>query len=369
MDFDYIPVPNHYVKFGASYINHTYRPGAVTFKFEENGAKQDTVIGTKNSYSNELGAYVEDDFTIGNLKSNIGLHASAFITGKKTYYSLQPRVGLRYLLGDDYAIKASYATMKQYINLITSESISTPLDLWVPSTEKVKPQFSQQVALGVAKTLANDFEISLEGYYKEMENVISFKPGSSFFNEGFGETDWESKVVQGKGQAYGMEFLVQKKKGRFSGWLAYTLSWNWRQFDAINNGKKFPYKYDRRHDFAIVGKYNITDNILISGSWIYSTGNAVTIPIFKYPFSNYSEIKSLGEKNSFRLSDSHRLDLSIEFHKKKKRWERAWVIGLYNAYFHKNPFFIISDREKEKTVFKEISLLPILPSVSYKFKF
>ena len=379
LDFDFIPTPDHYVKFGASYINHTYNPGAFSLKSESEDFPLDTVIGYDKTKSAEFDIYAEDDFAIGNLKANIGLHFSGFKTGDEFYNSLQPRVGLRYLLNNGFALKGSYATMKQYINLLTSESISTPLDLWVPSTEKIKPQYSWQGALGIAKTLNKGYELSLEGYYKEMENVISYRPGSSFLNEAPGETDWENKVVQGDGQAYGLELLLQKQKGRLAGWVSYTLSWNWRQFDEINGGEKYPFKYDRRHDFSIVGTYKVSDNIVLSGSWIYSTGNAVTIPVFKYPYEgNFhsggyygGEIENLGKKNDFRLSDSHRLDLSIEFHKKKKHWERAWVIGVYNAYFHKNPFFLISDYDyrNDKNVFKEISLLPILPSVSYQFKF
>lgn len=156
-----------------------------------------------------------------------------------------------------------------------------------------------------------------------MKNVISYNPGK-FFDGAFGETDWESKVTQGTGDTYGLEFLMQKSTGKFSGWIAYTLSWNWRQFDNINGGERFPFKYDRRHDFAIVGTYRITDRITLSSNWIYSTGNAITLATFKYPyFINSSggfynnEIENLSNKNSFRMSDSHRLDISIEFHKKK----------------------------------------------------
>jgi len=380
LDFDYIPSPNHYVKFGTSYINHTYSPGAYSIKTEGDTSPLDTTLGYKDTHSSEIDAYIEDDFSYGRFKANVGLHYSGFFTGEKFYNSVQPRLGTRYLFDNGIALKGSFATMKQYINLLTSESLSTPLDLWVPSTEKIAPQSSWQAAIGVAKTLGKGYEISLEGYYKEMKNVISYRPGSSFLDEAPGETDWENKVVQGDGQSYGMELLLQKQKGKFSGWIAYTLSWNWRQFDEINAGEKYPFKYDRRHDFSIVGTYKLSDNIVLSGSWIFSTGNAVSIPIFKYPnrpvnsggWGGFNEeIKSLGKKNSFRMSNTHRLDLSIEFHKKKKRWERAWVIGLYNAYFHKNPFFLISDydSEKEKNVFKEISLLPILPSISYQFKF
>ncbi|MEZ4908140.1 MAG: hypothetical protein R2771_11010 [Saprospiraceae bacterium] len=269
--------------------------------------------------------------------------------------------------------------MKQYINLLASEALTTPLDLCTPSTDKIKPQFSWQVATGIAKTINDKYELSIEGYYKKMKNVISYIPGSSFFDDSFGETDWESKVTQGLGETYGVEFLLQKDLGKFTGWIGYTLSWNWRQFDDINGGKKYPYKYDRRHDFSIVVAYKITDKITLSANWIFSTGNAITLATYKYPYEIYNydsyyyvdEINNIENKNSFRMSNSHRLDVSIEFHKKKKKWERAWVLGIYNAYFHKNPFFIYSDYDyiTGKTIFKEISILPLLPSISYQFKF
>ena len=375
-DLDYIPSPDHYIKFGTCIINHTYNPGAIGLKANIEDFDLDTLIGYNTSKSTEFNFYAEDDFTIGYLKANLGLHASGFVIGEKIYNSLQPRIGLRYLLNHGYSIKTSYSTMKQYINLLTSEALTTPFDLWVPSTERIKPQFSWQAAAGMAKTLWGDYELSIEAYYKKMKNVISYNPGESFFNGAFGETDWESKVTQGTGDTYGMEFLMQKSTGKFSGWIAYTLSWNWRQFDNINAGEKFPFKYDRRHDFAIVGTYKISDRITLSSNWIYSTGNAITLATYKYPYNSYSgwyfgEIENLGKKNSFRMSDSHRLDISIEFHKKKKNWERTWVLGVYNAYSHKNPFFIYPDNDYNtgKTIFKEVSLLPFLPSVSYQFKF
>ncbi len=383
IDFDYIPNPNHYVRFGASATQHNYSPGALTLDSEFEEVKFDTLIGSDNINSMEYALYIEDDIKWGALKANVGVHASAFSVEGQNYFSVQPRLGLRYLLNNNYALKASFSTMTQYINLLTSESLSSPTDLWVPSTDRVKPQQSWQAALGIARTFKEDYEISLEGYYKEMDNVISFKEGASFL---LGlENDWQDKVTQGFGKSYGLELFIQKKRGKTTGWLGYTLAWNNRQFDAINNGKEFPYRYDRRHDLSLVVAHEFTPKINASMAWIYGTGNAVTIPIYQYPvLTNYSsnsnnfgiqQIQSLGEKNAFRMSDYHRLDLSVEFVKKKKRYERAWVISVYNTYWHKNPYYIIADNEYDpatgtsKPVFKEISILPIIPSVSYKFKF
>lgn len=279
------------------------------------------------------------------------------------------------------ALKASFSTMWQYINLLTSESINLPTDLWVPSTARILPQESWQAAVGVARTFQDKYEVSLEGYYKKMDNVLSYKEGASFL---FGfESDWQDQVTQGEGESYGLEVFLQKKKGRTSGWIGYTLSWNWRQFDEINNGKRFPFRYDRRHDISIAVTHEINDHITLSGAWVYGSGNAITLPLYRYPVDAWSsgsngenyfeEVESGGEKNAFRMTDYHRMDLSIAFRKQKKHWERTWTIGLYNAYYHRNPYYVISDSDfadgQRRRVFKEISVLPIIPSVSYGFKF
>jgi hypothetical protein len=385
IDFDYLPAPGHYVRFGGGVTNHTYRPGALSLDISFDEEQFDTLVGSQNAFSNELFLYAEDDMQLGRLKANVGLHASGFIVDDEFYTSLQPRVGLNYLLPNDMALKASFATMAQFINLLTSESFSLPTDLWVPSTGRIQPQESWQVAAGAARTFWDGIEISLEGYYKKMHNVISYKEGASFL---FGlENDWQDKVTQGEGESYGAELLVQKKFGRTTGWLGYTLSWNYRQFDEINGGRRYPFRYDRRHDLSIVVNHDFNERVSLSAAWIYGTGNAVTLNTFEYPIDrssfgfgdpNYNFIGSGGERNAFRMTDYHRLDLSLQLHKKMKRHERTWVFGVYNAYFHRNPYFILADREfiqqpdgsfETQPVFREVSILPIVPSVSYQFKF
>lgn len=389
IDFDYIPNPNHYIRFGVSATNHRYEPGALTLNAEFVEENFDTLVGSQNAYSTEFAAYLEDDIRWGALKANIGLHASGFMVGNEFYTSLQPRVGLRYLLSNKLSLKGSFSTMTQFINLLTNESFSLPTDLWVPSTERIKPQQSWQAAIGVARTFADQFEVSIEGYYKKMHNVLSYKEGASFL---FGlENDWQDKVTQGDGESYGVELFVQKKKGRTTGWLGYTLSWNNRTFDEINGGRTFPFRYDRRHDISLVVSHQLTDKITLSGAWVYGTGNAVTLNTFRYPidlyyngnpdnpFVDHATVESGGQKNAFRMTSYHRLDLSISFNKKREKYERSWVIGAYNAYYHRNPYYMLADTEREidpetgqftsKRVFKEVSILPIIPSISYQFKF
>lgn len=394
IDFDFLPSPDHFIRFGASITDHAYRPGALALNAAFSNEQFDTLIGSSDEHSKEYALYIEDDFSLGRFKVNAGVHASWFSVDDHIYNSIQPRLGMRYLLTRDLAIKASYSRMTQYINLLTSEAFSLPTDLWVPSTLLIKPQESWQAALGFARTLSNEYEVSLEGYYKEMDHVLSFKEGASFL---LGlENDWQDKVTQGDGESYGVELLVQKKEGRLTGWIGYTLSRNYRQFDEINGGRKFPYRYDRRHDFSIVGTFEISPRVHLSANWVFGTGNAITLPTYRYPadydfqeyvyqgqiyrFENFTEIESLGEKNAFRMSNYHRLDIGIDFIKKKPKWERTWNISVYNVYWHRNPFYIVSSNEvitdpntgqvKEvKRVFKEISILLIIPSISYSFKF
>ncbi|HET6243546.1 MAG: TonB-dependent receptor [Bacteroidetes bacterium] len=379
IDFDYIPSTNHYIKFGVGNINHAFNTGAIQYKSASTGSTGvDTTLGTSKIYANELSAYIEDDYRISaRLKANFGMHYSGFSVKNNYYQSFQPRFSGRYFITENLAFKASYAKMMQFIHLLANAGIGLPTDLWVPSTDKIKPQVSDQVAAGFARTLRhkdNDYEVSIEGYYKIMENIIDYKGGANFFNQ---SQNWESQVEAGKGWSYGTEFFVQKKTGRTTGWIGYTLSWTERQFPEINFGEKFPYKYDRRHDISFVLNYKITDNIDVSGTWVYGTGNAITLPIARYiampEYSSYyysSEIEHYESRNGFRMRAYHRMDLGVNFRKVKKWGERTINVSVYNAYNRKNPYFYaFSNDEGGNRVIKQYSLFPILPSISYNFKF
>ncbi len=377
VDFDFIPNPTHYIRFGAGVTHHTYDPGAFVFKARFNSENFDTILGSTRTKAFEYALYGEDDINLGALKMNLGLHASGFFVDNVFYPSVQPRLGLRLLISNSWAVKAAFSTMTQYINLLTNESLSLPTDLWVPSTKRVKPQRSWQPSVGVASTISNDFEFSLETYYKKMSNVISYKEGISFLGL---ENDWQDKVIQGKGESYGAELFIQKKRGKTTGWIGYTLSWTWRQYDEINSGRRYPFKYDRRHDFEIVMTHRLAERITFSMAWLYGTGNAITLPLARYGSPIYyngtigeyyvKELQSISEKNSFRMRAYHRLDASLEFHKKLKRHERTWVLSVYNAYNRANPYYIFDGRDEEgKRAFRQVSLFPVIPSLSYNFKF
>ncbi len=367
-DFDYIPHPNHYIKTGVGYIYHTYKPGAQQTKVSAAGYKQDTTVGTKDIYAGEIDAYVEDDIKISNsLKANIGVHWTGFAVQNSFYHAIQPRAALRYLINEKLSAKASFVQMNQFIHLLTNSSIGLPTDLWVPVTARVPMQKSYQGAAGIAYTHNTGIEVTVEGYYKTMDNVIEYKEGASFFNA---SNNWEDKVEVGKGRSYGAELFLQKKKGRFTGLMGYTLSWTNRQFANLNGGKEYPYRYDRRHDFKIAGIYQLAKNIEVSAEWVYGTGNAITLPIGYYNGPDGASIQVFGSRNGYRMPPYHRADVSIKFMKRKPNWERAWVIAAYNAYNRYNPFYIYSSTNSQgNTVFKQMSLFPIIPSISYQFKF
>lgn len=384
VDFDYLPSAGHHIRFGGGATNHTYSPGALALKGQVGAVIEfDTLLGSRRAFSTEYFLYAEDDFALGLLRLNAGLHASAFDVQGKLYTSLQPRLGLRYLLSNQIALKAGFSTMTQFINLLTNESLSLPTDLWVPSTRRIVPQQAWQASLGAAHTFRDQLEISVEGYYKQMRHVLSYKEGASFL---FGfDSDWQDQVTQGNGESYGLEFFAQKKLGRTTGWLGYTLSWNWRQFDDINGGLRYPFRYDRRHDVALVVNHDFSKRFGLSVAWVYGTGNAVTLNTFKYPvevFSNGANpdfawtdyVESGGQRNAFRMAPYHRLDFSLEFRKQKNpRWERKWVLGAYNTYNRRNPYFLLPGTKtvnnEEIPVIRQISILPLIPHVSYQFKF
>lgn len=378
LDFDYLPSPDHFIRFGINGIAHRFNPGDFELKFVSPGnidinrdISQDRVNAT------EFAAYVEDDMQlIDNLKVNVGLHTSAFLVDGKSYFSLQPRLSTRYLLDSGYAIKGSFATMNQYIHLLSNEGIGLPTDLWLPSTAKVKPQNSWQAAAGVAKTLGKGYELSIEGYYKKMSNLIAYREGSGLFEFG----DWQDRLVFGEGDSYGVELLLQKKKGKFTGWLGYTWSKSNRKFAELNFGETFPYTYDRRHDISLVGSYEFNKKWSISSTWVYGTGNAVTLANsnFRALYDNgisttQGNLNYYDQRNNFRMRAYHRFDIGITYTRKKKNWDSRWSIGAYNAYNRKNPFFIYTDTEyngqERRTVLKQASLFPIIPYITYSFKF
>ena len=387
LDLDYIPDPDHYIRAGGSATLHTYRPGAAQIKSDPlDGAPEDTTLTAKVTDALEYSLYGEDDVRLTRLlKANLGVHVSGFLVDGELYTSLQPRLSMRYLLPSDWAVKASYARMRQYIHLLSNSTVGLPTDLWLPATERVRPQSSRQVGVGLARQLREQYEFSVEGYYKTMEELIEYREGASFL-VGFGESeDWQDKVETGRGWSYGAELFLQKKRGRTTGWAGYTLSWTRRRFDGLNEGRTFPYRYDRRHDAALVLSHQMSRSLSLSVTWVYGTGQAATLPVAHYydreevtgherfrvpgPYFLPPETVVYGDRNGYRMSAFHHLDLSLNLGRTGGR--HGFGLGVYNAYNRKNPFFIYFDRRGDETAFraKQVSLFPILPWMNYRFKF
>jgi len=394
-DVDYLPDPAHWIKAGAIMIFHRFNPHAfVKLDIPMNVDIRDEIF----TYGTESGIYIEDIWQpLQALKINGGMRFSHFIADKNRYHFFEPRLSVAWRLKNDFAVKGSYAAMNQYIHMLSNTGISLPTDLWVPTTDKVKPQQSHQVAAGLFKDSRKpELAFSVEGYYKKMDNVIGYKEGASFlsFNDaesGIG-VNWEENVTTGETWSYGIEFLVQKKEGKLTGWIGYTLSWTQMQFDSLNFGKKFFARYDRRHDISVVSSYKLNNRITISGTWVYGTGNAITLPLSEYVAIDHLQadrkpeyygqaywdifgqpVKDFSFKNNFRMKAYHRLDIGIQFRKEKKWGERIWEISVYNIYNRLNPFYYYNQHRiidhKEYGFLRQVSLFPVVPSLTYSFKF
>jgi hypothetical protein len=296
--------------------------------------------------------------------------------------------------------------MNQYVHLLSNTGIGLPTDLWVPTTDVVKPQQSQQVAVGIAKDFSTGgafvrgVTLTVEGYYKAMSNIINYKEGASFLliNDptSANSVRWEDNVTAGRGWSYGAEILLQKKVGRFSGWVGYTLSWTQWQFAELNGGRPYYPRYDRRHDISLVGIYELNKRITLSATWVYGTGNALTVPVGRFGtyrasntvvyggnagiaqsyFQNVRTSDDYGmQKNSFRAEPYHRFDVGIQFHKQKKHHERTWEVSFYNLYNRRNPFFYrlesvaATATVPARTALFRYSVFPIVPAISYNVKF
>jgi len=395
-DYDWFVTPEHKVKFGAAYTNHTFFPSAISGNQD---SIQFTPDNVRTKYGNEYAAYIQDDWEVSNrIKINYGLRYSVFQqVGSYTYYTrdandnkidsivygngktvkayggLEPRVTFRYAFNDNESFKAAVTRNLQYIHLVSNNGNTLPTDLWVPSTARVQPQICWQYAVGYFKNFNKGmFETSFEAYYKTMDHQIEYKEGYTPNTL----KDPEEDFVFGKGWSYGAEFFVNKVKGKFTGWLSYTLSWTNRKFDLINKGGMYPAKYDRRHDLSITGTYELNNKWKLGAVFVYASGNATTLPEKFYTVGGvltqeYSNI------NAYRLPAYHRLDLAATYTptpKKNQKYTSSFVFSVYNAYSRQNPYFIYFAQTGSlasgdlKIQAKQVSLFPIIPSVTWNVK-
>jgi len=381
-DIDYMPSIRHTIKTGFISTFHTFTPNAVVIN--ESGG-QFNYSKVQKYKTLESGIYVQDDIKItSSWRALVGLRVSHFVAEGKQIARPEPRISTSYMLNKKTSFKASYAEMNQYIHLLSNTGVGLPTDLWVPATKRIKPQRSRQIAAGFSRDIKKpELTVSLEGYYKRSFDVVAYKEGASFLqiDDPFSGTEvsWENNVTTGKAESYGVELLVEKKLGKFTGWVGYTLAWVWLDFNDLNNGKRFHPRYDRRHDISVVGIYEISDHITLSGTWVYGTGNAISLPLGSYNMHGVHDVNNLnqgivqgsyyGEKNTFRMAAYHRFDISLQLHKQKKYFERTWEISVYNLYNQKNPYFYYVQQQSTRNVLKQVTLFPMIPSISYSIKF
>jgi len=375
------------MKFGGASIYHYFNPNTTSYKSFENNAVIDTSFGSKKQNGLENAIYLENEISIGTrLFTNFGFRVTNYQIPNQNYNSFEPRFLTTYMVSKNTLLKASYSLMNQYIHLLTGSGPNMQNDIWVPVTDTISPSLSKQYAVGLEKSFRDEmFEVSLEAYYKTMNNLITYKDGVATLSSG---SDWQTQVeTNGKGKSYGLEFLLQKTKGSAKGWIAYTYSKSTRQFENKNNGNPYPFKYDRTHDISIVYFQKIKSNIQFSATWVYGTGNPYTLADAKYKmipgvntdYLTYGQVYN--DLNSYRMRSYHKLDVGINFNKTVKWGERTWSINIYNLYNRQNPYYYFLSTsyqfdqqgniipEGTKTVLKQQSYFPIIPSISYSLKF
>lgn len=397
LDFDFTPNPRHHIKFGGEYIRHHFRPETNNIKIheeQEQTIRKDTLYqSSANSRLNghEISLYAEDRIDIGkHWSTNTGVNLALFHTQGKSYVSLQPRISLRYKPSDEWAVKTSYTMIDQYVHLLTSTPLALPTDLWVPITRNIKPMNAHQISIGTVYTGWKGWELSLEGYWKQMNHVLEYKDGVSTLGAA---SLWEEKVEAGKGRSFGIELLMQRTVGRTTGWLSYTLSKADRQFKdgTINNGKRYPFKYDRRHSLSVCLNHHFSSRLSLAATWVFQTGGTLSVPEQRttvlLPDGSQEAASFIRSRNNFRLPCSHRLNVSLNCTKKLKgRGTRIWSFGIYNVYNAMSPNLVyatqagqdrlsfsndntIYSTDPRKIILKKVTLLPFIPSISYTYKF
>ena len=392
VDFSYLPNYRHSIKFGSHFTYHTFVPGSVSGRSGEVSFEPDQIF---KQYSNEGAIYFSDDVEVNdNIKIHAGLRYSSFQHGgpvtvrsylkneiigdtSNHHRHLEPRLSLRCKLNKTSSLKSSYTQNYQYIHLASVSSVSLPTDLWIPSSKIIKPQYGRQFALGYFKNLFdNKWEMSVEAYHKKMENLIEYREG--VFPEDNTNSNQDDAFTFGNGESYGIEFFIKKRLGKTTGWVGYTLSKTDRFFDKLNNGKLFPAKYDRTHDISFTSSHELNDQWVFSAVFVYATGNTLTPVKDRYVFDGnfYSQY---GERNSYRMPAYHRMDVSATYSRNKpnKKFNSSWNFSIYNLYNRANPYFIYFDVEGEGSLNEgdfqaqayQISLFPILPSITWNFNF
>ena len=387
MDLDYFPGTSHEVKLGLNAIYHTLTPNVTR---ASNGETTFT-NGFEPRYAGEFAIYAQDQWEISPAISiHAGLRMVYFaqfgpftegVTGEKydqsdivaDYTAVEPRFNMRWRFNENSSFKASFTRANQFVHLVSNSSSTLPGDIWVSSSRRVKPQQGTQYAAGYFRNFANNnWESSVELYYRDLKNQIDYR--ETYQNDLTAEL--EQEFVFGSGRAYGAEFFMKKNRGDLTGWLGYTLSKTDRQFEDINQGQRFPARYDRRHDVSLVLNYSLGSKWDLGTTFVFGSGQAFT-PVERLYFIDRNLVQEYGERNSARLNDYHRLDLSLIYTPgvgKEKDFSSSWAFSIYNVYNRQNPFFIYYSLDSNlsggnaKATAYQVSLFPVIPSLTWNFE-
>ena len=393
-DFQWFANPNNLVTFGYSTLYHNFFPGVIQ------GTNKDSFI-TKyqlnNQHALESAVFISNEHKLGalfilkygfrvSMFNNIGSAtnyqfdsqgnvADSTSHGAMDFYNsytgFEPRLGIVFLVNESSSVKGSYSKNHQYIQQAQNSTAGSPLHIWFPSSPNVKPQIGHQFALGYFRNFReNVFETSIEVYYKYSNSAIDYRDHADLLLNKY----FEGELLFGKSWGYGVELMVKKNSGKLTGWLSYTLSKSLRKINGINDGNEYPSPYDRPNDISLVMNYDLNTRVSFGFTWVYSSGNPVTFPVGRFDYDN-TTVPIYSKRNSYRMPDYHRLDLSItwrEKYKPEKKWHSEFNVSVYNAYNRKNPYVINFQSEPDNpnvTYAESTYLFGIIPSFTYNFKF
>ncbi|HEY4064918.1 MAG TPA: TonB-dependent receptor [Puia sp.] len=390
-DLQYYVNADNKINFGFSAIHHTISPGIIS----ATKASSYNSLALQNKYSLENAVYISHEYSPGDkVHFDYGLRATAFSvfgpgyfytydslgntidsahynTGQvvKTYFNLEPRLSASFQVNEASSFKVAYNRNVQVLHLLSNSTSANPTDLWLPSSNNVKPGLADQLSLGYYRNFRNNqYEFSSEVYYKKLQNQIDYRNGAELIaNENV-----ESQLLFGKGRAYGLELFFKKKVGKLTGWISYTLSRTELKIDGVNSNNWYPAKQDRTHDISLVGIYQASKKWTLSATWVYYTGNAVTFPSGKYTVLGQTAFYYT-ERNGYRMPAYHRMDVAATLQgKKTKKFESSWTFSVYNLYGRENAYSIVFQNDPNdptKTQALQYALFRFIPSVTYNFKF
>ncbi len=378
IDFELNPSSRHKFLYGVSINSHLFQPGALQLNESADEIEGQLDFSNPQLRSTEYVAYIENHLNLGaRLLIDLGLRATILSVTNRNHRVLQPRLALKYKLSPDFILNASYGKTYQFLHLLSNSGFGFPTDLWVPSTRTIAPEEAWQSVVGFHWKPSKSWSLKTELYYKEMENLISYSEGVFFLS------DWQQNITVGSGTSKGIEVMLNKEWGRLRGWMSYTLSWTDRQFENVNQGNPFPFKYDRRHNFGLAMIYQLSPSISLSTNYTFSSGLAFSLPIqkYQYQFDHFRDVPVTAlvynGKNQYRLPAYHRLDIGLN-----ASFKTAWLhhevkAGVYNVYNRNNPLYydlrtsLLANGESLQEVkeFVQVRMIPFMPSLSYAISF